>query len=141
MAYRLYPLSSKTFVHSSQYHQKMRMLSCKIFNDFYVPELTREELDYGQLHEPVQKWMWEWYTNYVAHMRHQAKPWDLDPEKNREYYPPHPQIRALTHQLREYGLYRDEHRDFNEEMKALAISRGKTFRSPGGNPDSGKKKK
>lgn len=27
--------------------------------------------------------------------------------------------------LREYGLYRDEHMDFNEEMKRLRLLRGK----------------
>jgi len=60
--------------------------------------------------------------------RNMEKPFDLDDTKNYNYYPAHPQIRELTHTLREYGLFRDEHRDFNEAMKGVALARGKVFR-------------
>lgn len=43
-----------------------------------------------------------------------------------EYYPRHPQIGRLMMHLRYYGLFRDEHQDFKEEMKRLRALRGKT---------------
>lgn len=116
------------FLFSSKYSQRMRKLSCKIFNDFYIPELTKKDLDYGHYAHPVNSWAVKWYNDYRAHQRNQEKPFDLNSDSNYKYYPPHPQIRSLTHTLREYGLFRDEHRDFNEEMKAIAISKGKVFR-------------
>lgn len=127
------------FLFSSAYSQKMRRLSCKIFNEFYIPELTKKELDYGTGHQPVAQWVGRWFTDMRAFQRNQDRPIDLDPNRNWNYYPAHPQIRALTHQLREYGLYRDEHRDFNEAMKAIAISRGKKFRERRGPNTEGKK--
>lgn len=41
------------------------------------------------------------------------------------YYPRHPETALLMSQLREYGLYRDEHMDFTEEMDRLRAIRGK----------------
>lgn len=43
-----------------------------------------------------------------------------------KYYPRHPELGALMKLLREYGLYRDEHEDFKEEMVRLRALRGKT---------------
>ena len=59
-------------------------------------------------------------------------PFDIDPDKNMNYYPPHPQIREFVWTLRKYGLFRDEHMDFIEEMKRLRILRGKRYRVKGG---------
>lgn len=118
----------REFLHSSKYSQKMRRLSCKIFNEFYTPELSKKELDYGSFHPPVTAWYTKMFSDYRAWERCQERPLDLNPARNYKYYPSHPQIRALAGTLRDYGLYRDEHRDFNEEMKAIAISRGKVFR-------------
>lgn len=59
-------------------------------------------------------------------------PADLNPQMNPDYYPPHPQIRELVYILRQYGLFRDEHMDFNEEMKRLKTLRGKKYRTLGG---------
>ncbi|XP_066490320.1 small ribosomal subunit protein mS33 [Tiliqua scincoides] len=42
-----------------------------------------------------------------------------------DWYPPHPIYYALMRKLRYYGLYRDEHEDFKEEMKRLKKLRGK----------------
>jgi hypothetical protein len=106
----------------------MRQLSCKIFNDFYIPELPKKDFDYSRSHPPVQQWINKWHNDMRAFERNQDKPFDLDEWRNYKYYPAHPQIRQLTHVLREYGLFRDEHRDFNEAMKEVAISRGKVFR-------------
>ncbi|CAG9786418.1 unnamed protein product [Diatraea saccharalis] len=41
------------------------------------------------------------------------------------YYPRHVETHALMLKLREYGLYRDEHQDFKDEMKRLRELRGK----------------
>lgn len=110
----------------------MRKLSCKIFNEFYIPELPKKELDYGVQHPPAQAWFNKWFSDARAFERCQEQPNDLNSDRNYKYYPAHPQLRALTGTLRDYGLFRDEHRDFNEAMKAIAISRGKVFRVRGG---------
>ncbi|KAG7163511.1 28S ribosomal protein S33, mitochondrial-like [Homarus americanus] len=52
------------------------------------------------------------------------KPLDLRPEIT-DYYPRHNETHRLMTLLRNYGLYRDEHQDFNDEMKRLRILRGK----------------
>nr|ACO15406.1 Mitochondrial 28S ribosomal protein S33 [Caligus clemensi] len=43
----------------------------------------------------------------------------------REYYPAHEETTKLMRLLRDYGLYRDEHEDFKEEMGRLRALRGK----------------
>nr|ACO11891.1 Mitochondrial 28S ribosomal protein S33 [Lepeophtheirus salmonis] len=42
-----------------------------------------------------------------------------------EYYPTHEETTKLMKLLRDYGLYRDEHEDFKEEMARLRALRGK----------------
>lgn len=116
------------FLTTSKYSQRMRKLSCKIFNEFYVPEMSKKELEYTIYSKQANQFVAKWHGDCRVFERMQDKPFDLNTERNHKYYPAHPQIRALTHNLREYGLFRDEHRDFNEEMKAIAISRGKVFR-------------
>lgn len=119
----------------------MRKLSCKIFNEFYIPELTKKEFEYGTWHAPVNQWTIKWFNDLRAMERNQERPIDLNSDRNPKYYPAHPQIRELTHTLREYGLFRDEHRDFNEAMKAIAISKGKVFRERRGPNKKGDQKK
>lgn len=41
------------------------------------------------------------------------------------YYPRHVETGKLMYNLRAYGLFRDEHEDFKEEMKRLRALRGK----------------
>lgn len=41
------------------------------------------------------------------------------------YYPRHPETGELMKKLRYYGLYRDEHADFVEEMERMRALRGK----------------
>lgn len=50
------------------------------------------------------------------------------------YYPRHVETGALMLKLRHYGLYRDEHADFVEEMERMRVLRGKAKpkRQPGG---------
>ncbi|KAK7074602.1 ribosomal protein S33 [Halocaridina rubra] len=52
------------------------------------------------------------------------KPLDLRPEIT-DYYPRHIETHNLMMKLRRYGLYRDEHEDFKEEMKRQRRLRGK----------------
>ncbi|CAD7092730.1 unnamed protein product [Hermetia illucens] len=42
-----------------------------------------------------------------------------------KYYPRHVETHILMKNLRNYGLFRDEHEDFKEEMKRLRRLRGK----------------
>jgi small subunit ribosomal protein S33 len=42
-----------------------------------------------------------------------------------EYYPRHVETHKLMMKLRSYGLFRDEHQDFKEEMTRLRALRGK----------------
>lgn len=50
------------------------------------------------------------------------------------YYPRHVETGYLMMKLRDYGLYRDEHADFSEEMERMRVLRGKAKpkRQPGG---------
>ena len=41
------------------------------------------------------------------------------------YYPAVEEANELMRVLRDYGLYRDEHKDFCEEMQRLRVLRGK----------------
>lgn len=41
------------------------------------------------------------------------------------WYPRHIETGKLVMKLREYGLFRDEHQDFKDEMKRLRYLRGK----------------
>lgn len=54
---------------------------------------------------------------------------EVEPFHKRDYiinwYPRHVETHLLTRVLRDYGLFRDEHRDFNEEMERLRRLRGK----------------
>ncbi|KAL3274366.1 hypothetical protein HHI36_015764 [Cryptolaemus montrouzieri] len=52
------------------------------------------------------------------------KPINLDKEIH-GYYPRHPETGKLMIMLRYYGLYRDEHADFKDEMKRMRALRGK----------------
>lgn len=53
-----------------------------------------------------------------------ARPLYDRPEITR-YYPAHEEVGELFTQLRDYGLYRDEHKDFVEEMERMRKLRGK----------------
>ncbi|EFN64932.1 28S ribosomal protein S33, mitochondrial [Camponotus floridanus] len=43
-----------------------------------------------------------------------------------EYYPRYEETESLMYHLRNYGLFRDEHKDFKEEYQRLRELRGKT---------------
>lgn len=54
---------------------------------------------------------------------------EVEPFHKRDYiinwYPRHNETFLLNKKIREYGLFRDEHQDFNEEMTRLRHLRGK----------------
>nr|CAH0113398.1 unnamed protein product [Daphnia galeata] len=53
-----------------------------------------------------------------------AQPLEQRPDM-KNYYPRHVEIHVLMKNLRNYGLFRDEHEDFKEEIKRLRELRGK----------------
>lgn len=116
------PLKRLTF--TSKYSQRLRQISCKIFNQYYVPEITKKEY-YEPDRTNVDRWAGQWHSEETTFKRLQLKPADLQAIKNINYYPAHPQIRQFSHVLREYGLYRDEHRDYIEETRRIKQLKGK----------------
>lgn len=119
------------YKHPSVYAQKMARLGCKIFNEYYKPTMPKEIYLSGS-HAAKNAFTRIHHQNMGQIDRLSALPWDIDGERNMNRYPPHPQIRELVHVLRKHGLFRDEHMDFNEEMKRLRILRGKRYRVKGG---------
>lgn len=69
-----------------------------------------------------------------------AKPLDKSPEIY-EYYPRHSELNYLMLQLRNLGLFRNEHADFKEEMTRLRALRGKVRPKKGEGKQAAKKKK
>ncbi|XP_042879898.1 28S ribosomal protein S33, mitochondrial-like [Penaeus japonicus] len=88
---------------SSYYAKRMNRLSNRIFGEVVRPTNAQSQR--------VVKMFAE-------------KPLDLRPEIT-DYYPRHIETNSLMSLLRKYGLYRDEHQDFKEEMKRLRKLRGK----------------
>ena len=115
----------------SIYTQKMARLSCKIFGQHYEPPMP-VEIASGVDYRPKAMWQNLQVHNRRVVERTAQRPLDLDTYHNPNYYPPHPQIRELVYVLRQYGLFRDEHMDFVEEMKRLKTLRGKQYRKLGG---------
>lgn len=87
----------------TEYGRRMRHLSNRIFG-----ELTRET-------NTRSKKVMRLYAKEPLYQQHRAI----------NFYPRHLEIHALMHNLRNYGLYRDEHADFREEMNRLRALRGK----------------
>ncbi|XP_059478847.1 small ribosomal subunit protein mS33 isoform X2 [Neocloeon triangulifer] len=65
-------------------------------------------------------------------------PRQKDPEYT-NYYPRHVETWQFMMKLRDYGLFRDEHQDFKEEMVRLRILRGKVKPKKGEGKRSKKK--
>ncbi|KAH8359047.1 hypothetical protein KR093_004078 [Drosophila rubida] len=66
-----------------------------------------------------------------------------EPIQKRDYvvnwYPRHVETHLLMKNLRDYGLFRDEHQDFKEEMKRLRKLRGKAAPKKGEGKRASKK--
>ena len=67
------------------------------------------------------------------------KPLQVSPEVY-EYYPRHNEMHHLFRHLRNLGLYRDEHKDFTDEMKRLRRLKGKVKPKKGEGKRAMKKK-
>ncbi|XP_055855268.1 28S ribosomal protein S33, mitochondrial [Episyrphus balteatus] len=87
----------------TQYARRMDFLSNRIFG-----EVARTTNDKSM--KVVRM-----YSEEPIHMRDYVKNW----------YPRHVETHLLMKQLRWYGLFRDEHQDFKQEMKRLRRLRGK----------------
>merc|ERR1712029_432842 len=87
------------------YARRMARLSAKIFGEISRPTATNQRA-----------------TKVVKIFS--EKPKHLD---NRvvNYYPPYKDLTMVFVTLRNYGLYRDEHQDFKDEMKRQRELRGK----------------
>ncbi|KAB7493626.1 28S ribosomal protein S33, mitochondrial [Armadillidium nasatum] len=91
---------------SSEYAKKMTRLSNRIFNEVARPT------------DP---------SSMRVVQRFSEKPLDLRSDIV-NYYPRHEETHDLMKLLRSYGLYRDEHQDFKDEMERLRELRGKGYR-------------
>ncbi|KAK7102787.1 small ribosomal subunit protein mS33-like [Littorina saxatilis] len=87
----------------SAYARRMARLSAKIFGEVSRPTTPKS-------------------TKVVRIFS--EKPKHLD-RRVVDYYPPYRDLTMLFHTLRNYGLYRDEHQDFKDEMKRQRTLRGK----------------
>lgn len=89
---------------SSEYAKRMQHLSDSIFGDVRRPTTAD-----GRRVEKILA----------------RKPYDTR-EEIVQYYPAHEHTARLMRKLRLYGLYRDEHEDFKDEMERLRQIRGKS---------------
>jgi len=89
---------------NTEYARRMKLISASIF---------------GEVKRPTSK-----ETMRVATMM-SRKPYE-ERKEIVNYYPAHEQTTKLMRRLRYYGLYRDEHEDFKEEMERLRKIRGKS---------------
>jgi len=93
---------SRTMKSTSDYATNMKRLSAQIFGE-------KKVADPSALHMIKQ---------LSAEPREQS-------ERYITYYPAVEETNELMRVLRDYGLYRDEHKDFCEEMQRLRVLRGK----------------
>lgn len=87
------------------YEQRMKRLSCKIFNDYYEKPMPRDLAHSADL-QAKKTYLSKLIQDHNLLLRMSTMPLDLDDTRNEKYYPAHPQIRSLTYKLREYGLFR-----------------------------------
>lgn len=88
---------------STNYARRMKRLSNRIFGEVAIPTNNKSMKVVKMFSEKPL------HTN----------------EQITHYYPRHVETGRLMLKLREYGLFRDEHQDFKDEMKRLRELRGK----------------
>ena len=88
----------------SEYNKRMQYLSNSIFGEYKVPI----SLETKRLVDSFERRPYENRTEIV------------------NYYPAHDQTAELMTRLRDYGLFRDEHKDYVEEMERQRKLRGKS---------------
>lgn len=91
---------------STEYARRMNRLSNRIFGEV-ARNTDRRSMRVVQL-----------FSEEPVHLRREVY----------GYYPRHPETGELMIKLRHYGLYRDEHADFAEEMERMRTLRGKPTR-------------
>lgn len=92
---------------TTSYAKRMSVLSNRIFGELPVPRDVKS-------------------TTQI--LKRMAK---LPPYKDESiirYYPRHVETGQIIKHLRDYGLFRDEHQDFTDEMRRLRELRGKIKR-------------
>ena len=89
----------------SPYNAKMKYLSDSILGEYKVPMDSKpnKKLMYSMINRPL-----------------------YDRPEIVKYYPAHEETNWLMDTLRDYGLFRNEHKDFVEEMERLRNLRGKS---------------
>ena len=106
---------ARVFKSQTEYARRMKFLSDSIF---------------GEVRRPTSK------ESMAVVTKMSRKPYEMRKEIV-EYYPAHEHTTKLLANLRAYGLYRDEHADFKEEMakkrrlKGLEKKFGLRWRSKG----------
>lgn len=88
---------------STNYARRMQRLSNRIFGEVAIPT------------NPKSMKVVKMFAERPLHTN----------EEIIHYYPRHVETHSLMLKLREYGLFRDEHQDFKDEMKRLRELRGK----------------
>lgn len=100
-------MSSKKYLEltslATTYARRMNHLSNRIFGEVTRPTHQRS------------MWVVKRFSEKPVHLRSEVV----------DYYPRHVETHILMRNLRLYGLFRDEHEDFKEEMKRLRALRGK----------------
>lgn len=108
----------------TEYAKRMNHLSKRIFGKFFCSEF--ENCDYmnlltyflGEVSIPCDSKSMK-VVSLFSDLPLQKKNFFVN------WYPRHVETGKLIMRLREYGLFRDEHQDFKEEMKRLRALRGK----------------
>jgi len=99
---------ARTATSKTNYATKMKRLSNEIF---------------GEVRRPMNKSQEELVKRFSVQPLEQNERWIT-------YYPGLEETNELMRNLRDYGLYRNEHQDFKEEMLRLRALRGKTRTRP-----------
>jgi len=94
---------ARTAKSETDYAMKMKRLSNQIF---------------GEVRRPTTPASMKLVERFSAEPREQREDWIV-------FYPAHEETAELMSHLRNYGLYRDEYKDFVEEMERLRTLRGK----------------
>ncbi|CAF4755563.1 unnamed protein product, partial [Rotaria socialis] len=94
----------------SAYAQRMIRLSQRIFTEY--PKVTFSKKKHQEQHEHFVRFL-------------DDRPHTSGPLVSMDYYPRYGEMYHLMEGLREYGLFRNEHRDFQEEVARLRVLRGK----------------
>ena len=104
---------ARVFKSQSEYARRMKFLSDSIF---------------GEVRRPTSK------DSMAIVSKMSRKPYEIRKEIV-EYYPAHEETTKFFAALRGYGLYRDEHADFKEEMARVRRMRGKEKKFGKNNPE------